>query len=151
MLDELWLWLGCGVSCACDWDKLCWGPWECLQSPKETDRLRLLIEACTCSVCYAQLVSVEACTNMYTHTHTHTNTYTDNRNTTKNIHHNYIAVRDHSPRSYYIHMYTVYYYCSFNTIIHNNNNNNNNNTTQFDEYSSYHVPALVSHVPHVTI
>ena len=28
MWDELWLWalwLGCGMSCACGWDKLCSG------------------------------------------------------------------------------------------------------------------------------
>ena len=68
---------------------------------------------------------------MYTHIHTNTQwgTCTDNRNTTKNIHH-IIAVHD-------ITVYT-YYDCNFNT--------NNNNTTQFDEYSSYRILALVSHV-----
>ena len=66
---------------------------------KEIDRLRLLVEACTCNVCYAQPVSVEACTNMYTHIHTNMHIMcTDS--TTKNIHH--IINCDHSPRSYNI-------------------------------------------------
>ena len=79
---------------------------------KEIDRLRLLVEACTCNVCYAQPVSVEACTNMYTHIHTNMHIMcTDS--TTKNIHH--IINCDHSPRSYNI-IYTCTL-CNFNTII----------------------------------
>ena len=98
---------------------------------KEIDRLRLLIEACTCTVCYAQLVSVEACTNMYTHTHTQTcaqtietglKTYTIYSSSCIQLH-NICIVTTHQD-----HVHCIFdYYCNFNTIIHNNN------TTQFDE------------------
>ena len=77
------------------------------------------------------------------YTHIRTNTCTDNRKTTKNIHHIYQFMTTH--QDHIIYMYTVYYYCNFNTIIHNNNN-----ITQFDEYSSYRILALLSHVPCVT-
>ena len=111
---------------------------------KEMDRLRLLVEACTCKVCYAQPVSVEACTNVYTHAHIYTQTCMCTDNTTKNIHHILYIVTTH--QDHIIYTCTLYITTAILIplciII--------KNTTQLDEYSSYCVPALVSHVPRIT-
>ena len=77
------------------------------------------------------------------YTHIHTNMRTDNRNTTKNIHH-IILWQFMTNIILYSYMYTVYYYCNFNTIIHNNNN-----ATQFDEYWDWSATSrtCTEHVP----